>query len=514
MKRFLRNIHGSVFWQRVLAVLMMLVITTTLLPVHTGIVRSEDSVNTLLNGTNIDLTGLLLTAGYYDENNSYQEVNLALGDTTEFPYNSKIYMHLDFNMASDETIEVGKEYIYQLPSTIRVDENNVTHDLAYTTSQGTTSIGTVTISNTGTLTFVFNENIRNQTNLPFYVQFDGGLSDSLQEADKDAVISFPTASGQFDFNIRTNDESQKTEDAQPGKVGMNKSGYVTTIGGKKYIEWNINLQLKGRDSLSGDIIDNLPEGITYADVSGYPKISQSQASVTAECSDGDSSVKLKVTGATGSSVDIKFLTECEADAYGSPITNGNKEIKNTAAFNPDEPNPEGVSDTTSVWTGANMVEKSGSNVDANNEITWTVTLNKEQLDVGGATYKDTFGAGLEWADGRTVTVTDSAGNAVPGVTVDTTSTTGFTLTFPSSPYTDTITLTYKTKVNDYSQSKFENTGRITGGTTIQYDYEGKASVPGVNLISKNVVGSYNSITREITWKITVNEAGKTCMELK
>lgn len=509
MKRFLRNIHGSVFWQRVLAILMMLVITTTLLPVNTGIVRSEDSANTLLNGTNIDLTGLLLTAGYYDENNSYQEVNLALGDTTEFPYNSKIYMHLDFNMASDETIEVGKEYIYQLPSTIRVDENNVTHDLAYTTSQGTTSIGTVTISNTGTLTFVFNENIRNQTNLPFYVQFDGGLSDSLQEADKDAVISFPTASGQFDFNIRTNDESQKTEDAQPGKVGMNKSGYVTTIGGKKYIEWNINLQLKGRDSLSGDIIDNLPEGITYADVSGYPKISQSQASVTAECSDGDSAVKLKVTGATGSSVDIKFLTECEADAYGSPITNGNKEIKNTAAFNPDEPNPEGVSDTTSVWTGANMVEKSGSNVDANNEITWTVTLNKEQLDVGGATYKDTFGAGLEWADGRTVTVTDSAGNAVPGITVDTTSTTGFTLTFPSSPYTDTITLTYKTKVNDYSQSKFENTGRITGGTTIQYDYEGKASVPGVNLISKNAVGSYNSITREITWKITVNEAGKT-----
>ncbi len=514
MRRFLRNIHGSVFWQRVLAVLMMLVITTTLLPVNTGIVRSEDGVNTLLSGTNIDLTSLLLTAGYYDENNSYQEVNLALGDTTEFPYNSKIYMHLDFNMASDETIEVGKEYIYQLPSTIRVDENNVTHDLAYTTSQGTTSIGTVTISNTGTLTFVFNENIRNQTNLPFYVQFDGGLSDSLQEADKDAVISFPTASGQFDFNIHTNDESQKTEDAQPGKVGMNKSGYVTTIGGKKYIEWNINLQLKGRDSLSGDIIDNLPKGITYADVAGYPKISQSQASVTAECSDGDSSVKLKVTGATGSSVDIKFLTECKADAYGSPITNGNKEIKNTAAFNPDEPNPEGVSDTTSVWTGANMVEKSGSNVDANNEITWTVTLNKEQLDVGGATYKDTFGAGLEWADGRTVTVTDSAGNAVPGVTVDTTSTTGFTLTFPSSPYTDTITLTYKTKVNDYSQSKFENTGRITGGTTIQYDYEGKASVPGVNLISKNAVGSYNSITREITWKITVNEVGKTLHGVK
>lgn len=509
MRRFFRNIHGSTFWRRVCAVIMMLVITTTLLPVNIGIARPENLENSLLDGTGIDLTGLQLTAGYYDENHKYQEVNLALGDTTEFPYNSKIYMHLDFNMENDVNVEVGNSYIYQLPSTIRVDENNVTHDLAYTTSQGTTSIGTVTISNTGTLTFVFNENIRNQSNLPFYVQFDGGLSESLQEAGKEAEISFPTAAGKFDFTIRTNDESEKTEDAEPGKVGMNKSGYVTTINGKKYIEWNINLQLKGRDTLSGDIVDNLPDGVTYAAVSGYPKISQSQAMVEEQCLDGDSTVKLKVTGAVGSSVDVKFLTECEASVYGSPVTNGNKEIKNTAAFNPDEPNPEGVSDTTSIWTSANMLEKSGTAVDADGEITWTVVLNKEQLDVGGAIYTDTFGAGMEWPDARTVTVTDMNGMAVPGITVNTTAATGFTLSFPSSPYTDTLTLTYKTKVTDYTRKNFENEGRLTGGTSVSYNYEGKASVPGINLLEKTAVSSYNSITKEITWKITVNAAGKT-----
>lgn len=509
MRRFFRNIHGSTLWRRIWAILMMLVVTTTLLPVNIGIARPENLENSLLDGTGIDLTGLQLTAGYYDENHKYQEVNLALGDTTEFPYNSKIYMHLDFNMENDVNVEVGHSYIYQLPSTIRVDENNVTHDLAYTTSQGTTSIGTVTISNTGTLTFVFNENIRNQSNLPFYVQFDGGLSESLQEAGKEAEISFPTAAGKFDFTIRTDDESEKTEDAEPGKVGMSKSGYVTTINGKKYIEWNINLQLKGRDTLSGDIVDNLPDGVTYAAVSGYPKISQSQATVEEQCLDGDSTVKLKVTGAVGSSVDVKFLTECEASVYGSPVTNGNKEIKNTAAFNPDEPNPEGVSDTTSIWTGANMIEKSGTAVDDDGEITWTVVLNKEQLDVGGATYTDTFGTGLAWPDARTVTVTDMNGAVVPGITVDTTSATGFTLTFPSSPYTDTLKLTYKTKVTDYTRKNFENKGTLTGGTTVTYDYEGKASVPGINLIEKTAVSSYNSITQEITWKITVNAAGKT-----
>lgn len=509
MRRFFRNIHGSTLWRRIWAILMMLVVTTTLLPVNIGIARPENLENSLLDGTGIDLTGLQLTAGYYDENHKYQEVNLALGDTTEFPYNSKIYMHLDFNMENDVNVEVGHSYIYQLPSTIRVDENNVTHDLAYTTSQGTTSIGTVTISNTGTLTFVFNENIRNQSNLPFYVQFDGGLSESLQEAGKEAEISFPTAAGKFDFTIRTNDESEKTEDAEPGKVGMNKSGYVTTINGKKYIEWNINLQLKGRDTLSGDIVDNLPDGVTYAAVSGYPKISQSQATVEEQCLDGDSTVKLKVTGAVGSSVDVKFLTECEASVYGSPVTNGNKEIKNTAAFNPDEPNPEGVSDTTSIWTGANMIEKSGTAVDADGEITWTVVLNKEQLDVGGAIYTDTFGTGLAWPDARTVTVTEMNGAVVPGITVDTTSATGFTLTFPSSPYTDTLKLTYKTKVTDYTRKNFENKGTLTGGTTVSYNYEGKASVPGINLLEKTAVSSYNSITKEITWKITVNAAGKT-----
>lgn len=72
-------------------------------------------------------------------------------------------------------------------------------------------------------------------------------------------------------------------------------------------------------------------------------------------------------------------------------------------------------------------------------------------------------------------------------------------------YTDTVTIKYKTKVTDFSQGSYKNTGKLKGGV---YDVTTNATVPGYNLLKKSFK-DFNKITNTFTWEIVVNEEGKT-----
>ena len=130
----------------------------------------------IFDGTTITLSSLVLKATYKDENNITQVLELTENGDFELPYNADINMRLDFILGTASAIDAGVKYVYKLPTTIRVD-SEATHQL----SDGSgNSIGTVHIAQDGTLTFQFDTTaIGDSLNTKFYVQFEGGLSESL-----------------------------------------------------------------------------------------------------------------------------------------------------------------------------------------------------------------------------------------------------------------------------------------------------------------------------------------------
>lgn len=452
----------------------------------------------LLENDTFNLTNLTLDASYVDENNVTQNVALSTTDKVELPVDADINMHFNFIFYDGDEIVVGQEYVYNIPSDIRVDVD-ATHPL--TTVDGT-SIGTVHITKDGKLTFVFNDSVVGQSNIPFYVRFEGGFSSDSEENLGERKISFPTAGGSFDYTVDVTESNRGTETDEPGDLGVSKSGTKTyiNVNGESVpvIQWSVSLNLNGRDSLTADITDMLPEGLTYAKVDGYPQLSGgSKGTVSCDSADGDSSVSIHVEGADSYyRTNVTFYTYYGNEIFdGTTISNNSGvNVENTVVVD-EEGSVSSVPGTGNCYVTPSVLSKSG--YESGGVITWTVTINQDKLDVGGTTYTDTFGDGYLWgADGQNVTVTPAGAGTV--------STTDDGFTFKANDgVTDTITLTYETKIDDYTMSRYTNTGELTDNG---FDASVTGAVNGYNLISKTNT-SYNEVTKQLTWRVAVNEQG-------
>lgn len=495
-------------WKRILTIMLAAAMLITSMPTSVwatvsqnadqeteAVYRVESGTADIFNGTTITLSGLTLKAAYKDDSGTHV-VELTENGNFELPYNADINMRLDFVLGTADAVDAGTSYVYRLPTSIRVDVE-ATHPLS--DGEGN-SIGTVHIAKDGTLSFNFDTDaIGTSKNTGFYVQFDGGFSEDLQEAGKEADISFPTSGGSFDFSVTTTDTTEETEDPEPKDVEIYKSGArIVNENGQNYIEWTIELGPNGRDALDGVISDTLASGLTYVPGSAA-LVDAYEGTVTENCS--GQNVELTLSGVkTWYHAKVKFHTYYDAAIFNSVNNNTSQIINNTAIFNPDD-GTAGVVDEGSVTITPDMVEKSGSSVDSDGNITWTVVLNKEKLNLKGATFSDIFGTGLEALnDEGDIQITP----ALPGDAVVTVNDTGFSIQFSNNTDTSEMyTITYATHVSDFSQPSFTNQAKLTGGADVAYDVTKDASVSGYNLLQKNC-NSYNEITNTFTWEIVVN----------
>lgn len=465
---------------------------------------AESRGTDIFDNTTITLNKLTLKASYQDDSGKSHTVELTQNGNFELPYNADINMRLDFMLGIPSAVEPGRPYTYKLPEGIRVDVE-ATHDLADNDGK---SIGTVHISRDGTLTFIFEKLEDNPTNrnIPFYVQFEGGLSEENQEAGKHIDVKFPTASGDFDFSIDTTGKTGVEEKPEAGPVIMEKSGSrVISENGRNYIEWTISLGANGRDYITGTIHDNLPTGLTYAAIPGYPKVSGlswgNGGYVETNAKDGDTSIDINVVDCKPDwRANVTFCTYYDEAAFGNINAGTSQLINNKAYFEPED-NTEWSEDDGEVTIRPDVLSKSGSKVDANGNINWTVVINKEKLNLKNVTYHDIFGNGQELVGGSSAI---KISPALPsGSTLNTTAN-GFNIQFSGSvDDTKTYTITYTTHVTDLAQQSFKNTGNLTGGDNVTYDVTQEATVPGLTLIQKNCK-DYNSITNRFTWQIIVN----------
>lgn len=453
----------------------------------------------MLSTGNFNLTELELSASYRDENGIEQSVEMSTTENVTLPDDATISLSFDYIMYDGNSVVVGQEYIYPIPDSIRID---VDETLPLATADGS-SIGTVHIDrNNQQLVFVFNENVNNQTNIPFYVRFAGGLSADVEEAQENAQISFDTAQGHFDYNVTIVDSYIEQTPVEPGGLGITKTGSKIYIDGKPYIEWNLSLNLNGRDSLNAVITDALPAGLTYEAVGGYPKITDTRDNnATVVGTEQNGVVTLNISNVTTYyRANVRFLTSYDNTLFqGSEITNATAAtVANTASIQENGSSATAEDSGNAVITPS-LLSKSGTQ--SGGVITWTVTINRDQLDVGGATYTDTFGSGYGWNTetgafaSSCVTVNPAGSGVVSGDAG------GFSFVVNEANNNDVITLTYETKINDYTESSYKNNATLTEPGV--YNLSTDASVNGYNLISKNNV-SYNEVTKQLKWTVTVN----------
>ena len=460
----------------------------------------------IFENTTITLDKLTLKATYSDGKGGSVVEELTENGTFDLPYDANINMSLNFIMANASAVDKDTTYIYKVPDSIKVQVKGNGQTLQLTDRDGK-SIGEVHISPDGTLAFQFyTDVIEGDSDIYFYVRFSGGLSESLQEEGKQEEISFPTATGDFKFTVNTTDKADDTKDPEPKDISINKYGSKIIINGQNYIEWTVELGQEGRTSLDGVITDNLPTGLTYAEIPGYPQLTDSTGgTITTTAKNGDSSIDIKVAGVTSYyHAKVKFCTYYDKSIFGGTINDSTTAlVDNTAAFNPDDDTDKGVSNKGTVSIKPDMLKKTGSSIAADGTIEWTVTINAENLDIQGTSYQDNVKTGQELVeDSIQITPVD------PSVSVNEKNTNGFKVGIKAgNPYKKTVTIKYKTKVTDFSRSSYENTGKLQDGDGI-YDVTTSATVPGYNLLKKSFK-DFNKITNTFTWEIVVNEEGKT-----
>ncbi|MCM1287440.1 MAG: SpaA isopeptide-forming pilin-related protein [Clostridium sp.] len=515
MKDFVKK---NSFTKRMVALMLVLLMLVTLIPSDLSLkAEGEGSGNTLFDGTSIIMSSMTFDATYQDENGQKQVVTVVQGDMTELPANATISLRMNFLLQDGTLVQSGKDYVYNVPKGIRVDRSET---LPLTMDGEDDPIGDVVISKDGTLTFHFDTNvIGSSQGVHFFVGFGGGLSDTLSEKDSELQIQFPTGGASFDFDIKSlGDTTPEREEEGPNAV-INKSGnFVTGEDGKKYVEWTVSLRNKNGDVIEGDIIDNLPSGLTYAGevtVNGkaYPSISGNSYNyqynenhgvpeMNVTTSNDAKSVTIHVKNCKPDwDTKVTFLTVMdENQVYGGEINNNtSQDISNTATFNPSD-GKEGVSSTTTINKKPNMLSKAKGAVDSDGNVEWTITVNADKMDISGATIADTWENGTLVGDSVSVQKSDGTVLGTINVAQDAA---GFSYTVPAD-CTDTLTIKYKTHITQM-ESESENT--VTLKKDGVYKLESSASVPGAYLIKKDGLG-YDPISQTVSWRITVNESAR------
>lgn len=458
-----------------------------------------ENVKSILDGTGIDIASIILSKVDKDG-----MVTVKDGDTIKT--SDTLDYSLTFSIGSSFNIEEGVSYTYQLPTGINIKKS---FSVPLTNQANGSNLGTAYIdSETGLITFVF-DTAQMKPNTNFGLKFGGGLSTSSSETVSSETISFPTASGKWDFNLDIEKDGDSSEDKEPGEISVYKYGTqvtdYTTPDGKKVsaIRWEVSVNPNGRSPFNATVKDVLPDGLTY--IEGSAQITDEQYGNTPglSVSQNGQEISFDIDNSKPNSgyTKLVFYTSYDETVYGDPInSSSSKVIDNTVIVTPDGETDTGAKG--SVTLKPNVLTKTGSTDAANGWVNWTVTINAERLDIGGTTYSDILGTGISGLtpDEMDALKTQIASQLPDGVTCMVNEN-GFNFTFPDE-YRDKLVLTYKTPIKDYTVSEFINEGKLTSDS---FDISATGKADGVDLITKNGVG-YTAIGQLFTWKVIVNRA--------
>lgn len=244
-------------------------------------------------------------------------------------------------------------------------------------------------------------------------------------------------------------------------------------------------------------------------IKGAVELASSEYTVTPTTATGLNGFDLKFNNDIHSAYRIEYQTKANGRVYDDTT------ITNKVTYN-------GETKPATNDIKQHILHKTYSNVNyANKTVDWTIQINDDSVTMDDLVVKDTFGnAGLKLikstlkvkpTNGGAATVYDVTYNINDPVTVND----GFVITF-KAPISEPYTITYTTSFNyDWlapKKDKFSNTAALTWkengkpkSKEVTTTFDPRAEVKNNGKKS----GSYNAVTKEITWNVGANYNQKT-----
>ncbi|HIW32166.1 MAG TPA: LPXTG cell wall anchor domain-containing protein [Candidatus Paenibacillus intestinavium] len=287
---------------------------------------------------------------------------------------------------------------------------------------------------------------------------------------------------------------------------LSKSGQLqsaTTVVNTKNIVWTIVVNKDELEFNDAVIKDTLPTGLTF--IAGTAKVDG------AAVIPGENGLELTFDlGNINKEVTITYETQVDPAKFQA---NTSTNFLNKAVLTWDGLAPgAGVEKSSGVGVGSSLFTKSGSGYNrANGVITWTITINNENINLTQPTITDIIPSDQTFIEGSAKIVDHNGSLASNGSFAYDTGTATLSYNFLSD-INSKYTITFNTKpastelTTANRNGEFSNTANFKSGT-IDLNVTGKQSF-GSNVFKKDKEG-YNKDTRIITWKFTVNENGAT-----
>ena len=420
-------------------------------------------------------------------------VSTAGGEVTD---GDTLKVTLSYSIPDNALSSAKNTIYYQLPDGIR--PNEAMSGNVFDPKSGDT-VGTYTIATDGRIEIVFSDSfLADNSGFTGDITFTGTASSDSTE---DKTVNFGGAGGSITIKPKT------TPPAGMDLSVKKTAGTVTSNeDGSRTVNYTVTVSSeKGTNGEAVSVTDSLTwntAAMKY-DTGSVQVVKKSGDSQTPAAGYTltwiDDPAGWSITGlpalAAGESYEITYTgtstTPAGSSGYGGTTNSVTGKAGDVTS-----------SSSVSVEFWKEVISKGGTYNRTAGTIDWTVTINRDNRDIGGYVLTDSNTTGA-----ANYKLTDSTGKEVAGFT-------GFPYTFPAGS-TDTYTLTYSTTAPapvEGETQKVDNTATVTDGDT---SYKADASVD-VNYQSgktaKTVVGTSDDETARtvsLNWQstITLPQAG-------
>lgn len=477
------------------------------------------------------------TIAVYTSNsmNDNKNVTKISGNGTKYDENGNIYssdLRIDFKFSA-EAVSSNQSYYYEYPEGIIIPDALLNKTYTLYDSQGKEA-GTYSFEKTDDskyhVVIDFEEGYvtAESDDITGYIQFAGQIDAS--KADDNGNIEIV---GSDEVNlVIPKDQITYPEDATNRyEIKTEKAGSYSTKDGKLvYTVYVYSLKGTPEDINFEDIIN--ADGLTL----GTPDVKVTKETVTRyynnggsydgsttkdsttldvkyDYSDGKLSMTLPKIDEAKDYTDSSNITCKDYTRYKIEYTYDIKDIEgasvvanNKVTTDSKNENVEVKSDSTAEVTINNVhtINKSGWYDSSNGEIEWTITVNKNNLNITGAKLTDDMLSKL--AEGTDVTISPSKGYTFEKD--ENGKITGITFTaLEDGKNTDTYTIKYRTKADrKWDKETVTNKATFKPSTGDGITSTGTVDVPGgsVNKEYTEATKSKDGKTVEVHWKITVD----------
>lgn len=272
----------------------------------------------------------------------------------------------------------------------------------------------------------------------------------------------------------------------------------------KRINWVIEVNNNAQSIPNAVVIDDIPNGLTFTE--GSFKLDGNATN------DNYSINGQKFTYTFPNAINEPHTIEFSTDVTDEDALNSNTgktyinkvDLKGNGV-------PSNASDNKGVAVPTSIINKQGVGYNpATGEITWEVTVNNNKIAIKNAVVTDDIILGQEYIEGSaTIDKSTSQGNfSYVSAKNDPEKTGTLTYTF-NGDINETYVITFKTRVTDPTvyagniNKYYYNDVKLTGDnikTSTAYDWQYVE-----NQVINKTGQDYNYATREITWKVIVNE---------